>query len=303
VRTDSRTDKDLGLFGPDSVTWRIHADPSSLVGGLRALIVQALDPLAMAAVDQHSDFRTDPWGRLRRTSEYVTTTIFGDTEAALAAGARIRAIHRRVRGIDHVTGASYRADDPELLLWVHAVEVHSFLYAYRCFGGRLSDEDADRYVSEMVAAAELVGLHREDVPVRLAQLRSYLRGYRRLCVTPASRAGLRLILNPPAPLAGRVAWAIPATATVSILPRRVRELYGLPWVPLADPVVRLSVYSLCRALNTLLPPPPPVRAARARVHRTTQRALSQPDELRPRVDLDARSPSPGPQPHADREHG
>ena len=259
---DSRTD--TGLFGPGSVTWRIHADPCSLVGGLRALIIQALNPLAMAAVEQHSDFRTDPWGRMRRTSEYVTTTIFGDSATAHAAGARIRAIHRRVRGIDPVTGLPYRADDPELLLWIHAVEVHSFYYAYRCYGGRLSDRDADRYVREMVASAELVGLHAEDVPQSVDELRIYLRAYRKLCVTPAAREGLKLVLNPPAPLAGRVAWAIPAAATISILPRRVRDLYGLPWVPLTDPALRLGIYALCRALNVLIPPSPPVRTALAR---------------------------------------
>jgi uncharacterized protein (DUF2236 family) len=263
---------DTGLFGPESVAWRIHADPCSLVGGLRALIIQALNPLAMAAVEQHSDFRSDPWGRLRRTSEYVTTTIFGDSPSAQAAGARIRAIHRRVSGIDSVTGQPYRADDPELLLWVHAVEVHSFYYAYRCFGGRLTSADADRYVREMVASAELVGLHTEDMPQSLEELRGYLRSYRKLCVTPAARDGLKLVLSPPAPLAGRVAWAIPAAATISILPRRVRDLYGLPWAPLADPALRLAIYSLCRALNVLVAPSPPVQEALARARALRQTA-------------------------------
>jgi uncharacterized protein (DUF2236 family) len=255
---------DLGLFGPDSVTWRVHADPCSLVGGLRALIIQALHPLAMAAVDQHSDFRDDPWGRLRRTSEYVTTIIFGDSDSAAAAGARIRRIHRHVRGIDPVTGLAYRADDPELLMWVHCVEVHSFYYAYRCFGGRLTPAEADRYVREMLVSAELVGLDARDVPQSVQALRTYLQCFKRLCVTPAARDGLRLILNPPASPLGRVAWAIPAAATISILPRRVRELYGLPWVPLADPALRIGVFSLCRALNLLIPPPPAVRLARTR---------------------------------------
>jgi uncharacterized protein (DUF2236 family) len=263
---------DTGLFGPDSVTWRIHADPCSLVGGLRALIIQALNPLAMAAVEQHSDFRSDPWGRLRRTSEYVNTTIFGDSASAHAAGARIRAIHRQVSGIDSVTGLPYRADDPELLLWVHAVEVHSFYYAYRCFGGRLTSVDADRYVREMVASAQLVGLHAEDVPQSLEELRAYLRSYRKLCVTSAARDGLRLVLSPPAPLAGRMAWAVPAAATISILPRRVRDLYGLPWVPLADPALRLGIYSLCRALNVLVPPSPPVQEALSRARALRQAA-------------------------------
>jgi uncharacterized protein (DUF2236 family) len=262
--TDDHAAVDLGLFGPASVAWRIHADPSSLIGGIRALLIQALNPLAMAAVDQHSDFRTDPWGRLRRTSQYITDTIFGDTATAQAAGARVRAIHRRVRGIDPVTGRAYRADDPELLLWIHAVEVHSFLTSFRRYGGRLSDSDAERYVAEMVRSAELVGMHAEDVPHDLATLRSYLRGVHNLCVTPAAREGLRLVLSPPAPLPGRLAWTIPVAAAVAILPRRVRELYGLVWFEPADPAVRLAVTALCRALNAVVPAPEPVRRARER---------------------------------------
>ena len=95
---------DVGLFGPGSVTWRIHADPSMIVGGLRSLLAQALNPRAMAGVDQHSDFRVDPWGRLRRTAEYVGATTFGDTATAEAAGDMVRAVHRRVRGVDPHTG-------------------------------------------------------------------------------------------------------------------------------------------------------------------------------------------------------
>ena len=256
---DARTD--FGLFGPNSVAWRIHQDPCMLVGGLRALLVQALNPLAMAAVDQHSDFREDPWGRWRRTSEYVTITIFGDTPSALSEGARVRAIHRRVRGIDEVTGRPYRADDPELLLWIHVVEVDSFLTAYRRYGGRLSEEDADLYVKEMIRAAELVGLHDEDVPHTLAEVEDYMSNVKSLCVTPAAREGLKLVLNPPVPLAGRLVWVIPATAAVAILPPKVRDLYGLPWFEPAEPVVRLATYSLCKALRALVPPPAPVRDA------------------------------------------
>jgi uncharacterized protein (DUF2236 family) len=253
--------EDVGLFGPNSVAWRLHQDPCMLIGGIRALLIQALNPLAMAAVDQHSDFREDPWGRLRRTSEYVTTTIFGDTASALAAGARVRAIHRRVRGVDPVTGRSYSAGDPELLLWIHVVEVDSFVTAYRRYGGHLSDADADLYVKEMVRAAELVGLHEQDVPHTLFEIEEYMRGVDNLCVTPAAREGLRFLLFPPAPALGRLAWAIPATAAVGILPPIVRDLYGLPWFEPADPAVRIGVSALCKTLRALVPPPLPVREA------------------------------------------
>lgn len=254
---------DVGLFGPDSVTWRVHADPATLVGGMRALLVQALNPVAMAAVAQYDNFRDDPWGRFRRTSDYLTTTTFGDRASAHAAAARVRALHRRVHGVDPVTGRNYRADDPDLLLWVHAVEVESFLVAYRRYAWPLSDDDADRYVAEMVRAAELVGLARDDVPATVADLADYLASVP-LALTPAARDGMRLVFAPPMPLPARPLWALLGAAAVAILPPRARSLYGLPWAPLATPVVRAGVGTLLRIVNAALPPPPPVRAAFAR---------------------------------------
>jgi uncharacterized protein (DUF2236 family) len=255
---------DVGLFGPESVTWRIHGDPASLIGGLRALLIQALNPRAMAAVDQHSDFRTDPWGRLRRTSEYLTATTFGDTATAHRWAARVRAVHRRVHGIDPVTGRAYRADDPELLLWVHAVEVESFLLAYRQYAGPVSDDDADRYVGEMVRAAELVGLTAKEIPASIVELRDYLDAVTGLALSPAAKEGMRYVLAPPMPLAARPLWAVAATAAVAILPEEVRGLYGLRWWPIATPAVRACVYGLLRIFNVAVPPPPPVREAMAR---------------------------------------
>lgn len=258
---------DLGLFGPDSVTWRIHGDPASLVGGLRALLIQALHPVAMAAVSQHSNYRADPWGRLMATSEYMTVTTFGDSASAQAAGERLRAIHRRITGVDPVTGRAYRADDTDLLQWVHNVEVHSFLHAYRVYGAPVSDEDADRYVQEMVRHAELVGLEPNDVPHDMASLRAYLRGFEGLALTPAAREGVRYALNPSMPLAMRPLWAIAGPAAVALLPRKVRDLYGFVWFAPAVPAVRASAYALLRGLKLLLPEPPSLREARSRAQR------------------------------------
>ena len=255
------TISDFGLFGPGSVTWRIHGDPASLIGGLRALLIQALNPRAIAAVDQHSDYRSDPWGRLRRTSEYLTATTFGDTATAQDAARRIRIIHRSVSGTDPVTGRTYRADDPELLLWVHCVEVDSFLAAYRNYAGPVSDADADRYVFEMIRAAELVGLNSEDVPATFRELSAYLDGVTGLALTPAAKDGARYVLAPPMPLAARPLWAIPSSAAVAILPDDVRRLYGLRWWPPSTPVVRAYVFAVLRLLNIALPPPPAVRRA------------------------------------------
>src|SRR4051812_11408812 len=163
-----------GMFDPESVTWRLHADPSMLIGGMRALLVQALHPLAMAGGGQHSDYRADPWGGLRNTVEYVMTTTYGNAEEAETARRIVQAVHKRGKGTDPVTGKIYSAEDPELLVWVHTVEVHSFLTAYRRYGSRpCSDRDADRYLAEQVDTATLVGLDPSLVPASVSDVREY----------------------------------------------------------------------------------------------------------------------------------
>jgi uncharacterized protein (DUF2236 family) len=255
---------DAGIFGPDSVAWRIHADPVMLVGGLRALLVQALEPRAMAAVDQHSAFREDPWGRLRRTTEFVVATTYGDTAAAEAAAARVRAVHRRIHGVDPVTGSAYSARDPDLLLWIHAVEVESFLLAYRTYAGRVSGADGDRYVAEMARVAEMVELPSGLAPQTEQELHDYLRSVRGLRATPAAFEGLRVVLFPPMDLKYRPLWAIPTTAAIAILPGYARRLYRIPWFPPAALPVRTAVFALSRVLNLVMPTPPSLRHARER---------------------------------------
>jgi uncharacterized protein (DUF2236 family) len=161
---------DDGFFGPASVTWRSAGDLSAPVAGLRALMLQALHPLAMAGVDQHSDWREDPVGRLAATSGYLATVSFGEKAAAEHVAERVRRIHTRVTGVDTVTGKPYAAGDPALLLWVHAALVDSSLAARSLFGTALPQADADRYVAEMVVAAELVGAPRDMVPATVAGL-------------------------------------------------------------------------------------------------------------------------------------
>jgi uncharacterized protein (DUF2236 family) len=256
------------MFAPDSVTWRVHADPAMLIGGMRALLVQALHPLAMAGVEQHSDYRADPWGRLQRTVEYVLTTTYGTEEEARTAGRIVQAIHKRVNGTDPVTGKTYSAEDPKLLVWVHAVEVHSFLAAYRRYGsGPCSDSDADRYVAEQVTTASLVGLDPALVPASVTGLRDYFKGVDDdLRPSPYSRDAAKVVLNPPLPLPLRVlkpiAW-IPGAAAAGLMPRRLRSMHGIPWVPPADAAVRVAATALTRAMG-LLPDPPHLRAAKAR---------------------------------------
>jgi len=269
---------DLGLYGPESVTWRIHADPSFAVGGLRALLLQALHPVAMAGVSANSGYRADPWGRLQRTTEYVAVTTFGTTAAAEDAARRVRRVHRRLTAVDPDSGEVYPVDDPGLLLWVHCCEVDSFLYAARRGGLRLSDADADRYVAEQVRQARLIGLTPESVavPRTTAELAAYFTDIRpRLRATKPAYEGLRLVSVPP--MRWWVRWATPAAPSwgalvamgFGLLPGWAKQLYThLP----AMPGTELTATASLRALRTAvlaLPPSvresPQLKAARARV--------------------------------------
>src|SRR3954451_3645077 len=191
----------------------------------RALLLQALQPEAMAGVAGNSGFRDDPWGRLHRTAEYVGVTTFGTTAEAERAGARIRGIHRRL-GLD----------DPHLLLWVHCTEVDSFLTTVSRCGLRLSGEEKDRYYAEQVANARLVGL--PTAPSSRTAMAEYFRSMRaELRVTPAARDAARFILSPPLPsrLAPfKPAWMGLAGLGIAMLPRWARRLYRLPGLPTTD---------------------------------------------------------------------
>src|SRR6266704_825566 len=189
---------DDGLFGPASVTWRVSTDLASPVAGLRSLLMQALHPLAMAGVDQHSGWRRDPVGRLAATTAYLTTVTFGDRTAALHAAARVRRIHDHVRGADAVTGRPYAAGDPALLLWVHGALVDSVLAAANLVGTALPAADSNRYVAEMVTAAELTGVPRRLVPSNVPELDLYIASVRpALRCTPAAAESMAYLLDPP----------------------------------------------------------------------------------------------------------
>ena len=181
---------DVGLFGPGSVTWRVQAEPILWVGGIRALFLQALHPLAMAGVAQHSSFQDDPWGRLRRTAEFVGVVTYGTTEEAQAAGEMVKRAHRGLQGIEPESGERYVVSDARLLLWVHCCQVDSFLSTVRRAGLGLTDEEADQYVAEQVAAAVLVGIPRQLVPASVEDLAAYFdRIQPELRATAAARDG------------------------------------------------------------------------------------------------------------------
>ncbi len=231
-----------GFFGPDSVTWRIHSDPTFSVGGLRALLLQALHPVAMDGVARFSGgFKEEPWPRLIRTATYVDTLTFGTRTEAQEAVDRVRGIHRRLGATEETTGRTYRVDDPDLLLWVHCCEVDSLLVAARRGGLPLTDADADWYVAEQVTSATLIGIPDDDVPDSVAALAAYFERMRpTLAVTSAARDAYRLILLPPMKTWVRYltpaqpAWGTLAGLAVALLPQWARQLYSWPGLGLTD---------------------------------------------------------------------
>ncbi len=264
---------DDGLFGPASVTWRVSADLASPVAGLRSLLMQALHPLAMAGVDQHSGWRRDPVGRLAATSAYLATVTFGERAAAVRAAARVRRIHDHVRGTDAVTGRRYAAGDPALLLWVHAALVQSSLAAGRAFGTPLSAEDSDRYVEEMMVAAELVGVPRPLVPASVAELERYVASVRPwLTCTPAARESMAYLLDPPG-LDEEIAgfWQDVRDAAIAVLPEWARQMYGYSAPPLS-PGRRTEIRQSLGVLDAMFLGQPGVLEARQRITLRTRKA-------------------------------
>lgn len=228
-----------------------------LVGGLRALMIQALHPLSMAAVADHSDYRADVWARFDRTSGYVLTTIYGSSEQARALGARVRAVHRPIRGVDRVTGRPYAADDPLLLLWIHSTLVESFLAGYRAYVGPLAGGLADRYVAEMVRQAELVGIRPEEVPSSEAENAAFVSAQvPDLALTQPALLALDTFLHPPLTPLRRPYWWVATTAALAILPDYALSLYRVPRPRLAGVLLRPLVAAASLAIRTARGGPP-----------------------------------------------
>jgi uncharacterized protein (DUF2236 family) len=224
-------------FAPDSPVRLVHADASMFIGGLRALLLQSLHPLAMAGVAQHSDYRHDPWGRLQRTAEFLAATTFGPIPVAEQAVAVVHRVHERVVGTAS-DGRPYAANDPHLLRWVHIAEIDSFLAAYQRYGRRpLTPAEADRYVHDVGLVARKLGVN--DPPRSVADLRGELRDFRpELASSREARDAARfLLLEPPLPLAARGPYLMLAGAAVALLPAWTRWPLRLPLLPVSEAVV------------------------------------------------------------------
>ncbi|WP_328850725.1 DUF2236 domain-containing protein [Micromonospora globbae] len=256
---------DLGLFGPGSVTWKVHAEPVLIVGGLRSLYLQALHPRAMAGVAQNSDYRTDAWGRLVRTATYVATTVYGTTAEAEEAGQRIRRLHARMSAVDPRTGERFRVDDPDLLRWVHVAEVESFLDTARRAGLPLTPAEVDGYYTEQRRSAALVGLDPATVPGTAAEVADYYASVRpELRMTREAAETALFLTAPPLPwklslpvrlglTLGPPRWAyfgVAATA-LGLLPAWARRMYGGLGLPTTALSADLTVRGLRLALAAL----------------------------------------------------
>ena len=249
-------------FGKDRPIRQVHSDSAMFIGAIRALLLQSLHPLAMAAVAQHSDYRGDPWGRLQRTSRFVGITTFGRTADAEQAIARVKAIHQRVTGTAP-DGRPYAASDPHLLTWVHIAEADSFLRAHSSFGARPLDKAGrDGYVADMARIGAELGV--PDPPRTEAELADRIRAYRpELAATAEAREAARfLLLRPPVPVIARAPYGVLAAAAVSLLPGWARRPLYLPRLPVTETVlVRPAGHVMVHAIQWAITAPGPAPAA------------------------------------------
>jgi uncharacterized protein (DUF2236 family) len=249
-----RATGDDGLFGPESVTWRIMAEPVLWVAGFRALYLQALHPRVMRGTWQNTAF-TDPkeaWGRFLRTSEFVRVRTYGSLAEVDRAGRRVRKLHATLRGTDE-DGGEFRLDEPELLRWVHCAEIGSYADIARRSGLPFTRAELDQFVHEQRRSAAVIGLDPATVPGSVAALDDYFAAMRpRLRATSEARQAVARSVNPlvlPAPSLPLKLLA-PAVSGLGFatLPRWARRLFGIPASPLTDVAVTASLRALHEAI-------------------------------------------------------
>jgi uncharacterized protein (DUF2236 family) len=247
-------DPKTAFVHPESIVRKVHGDLGPMViGGWAALMLQALHPLAMAGVADHSSYEEDAIGRLRRTANFVASTTFGTKSEARAAIRKVQAVHRRVRGIAP-DGRPYSADDPDLLTWVHAAEMYCFLEATQRFGPRrLTLAERDAYYRETAPVA--IELGATWVPTSAQEMEAYL-----LRVRKELHAGPQALVARDFLFRGvarkpedRVVYAVISAAGLSILPRWARAAYGIPAVSLLDAAVTPPARLLCAGLRWVVP--------------------------------------------------
>ncbi|MGA7508787.1 MAG: oxygenase MpaB family protein [Erwinia billingiae] len=246
----SKPPGDPGLYGPDSVIWRVHGDFSSMLcGGISALLMQMLHPLALAGVWDHSTFRSDMMGRLRRTIQFIAVTTFGNTVDAQTLIERVKRIHLQVTGVD-AQGVEYAASDPRLLTWVHVAETSRFLASHvRYKNPQLSLAEQDRYYAEAAVVAEALGA--EQVPKSVHEVEAYLLAMQpQLRCDERTREVLSILMNAPAPSwQARPAMKAMLMAGIELLPEWAQQQFGFRFSPLRRRLIRLRINLLAKALR------------------------------------------------------
>ena len=249
----TRPPGDDGLFGPGSAAWTVHGDFTAMMtGGVAALLLQMLHPGALAGVWDHSNFRRDMLGRLRRTAQFISGTTYGATATAETLIAKVRRIHDRVAGT-LPDGTPYSANDPALLTWVHVAEVASFLAAHRRYRDpAFPAAEQDRYLAEYAVVAEKLGA--TGVPKTRAALDAYLIAIRpQLRVDHRTREVARALLRQrPASLAMAPAQTVLMEGGIDLLPDWAARMHGLDRPPLGKPAVRAGVAGLGSVLRWAL---------------------------------------------------
>ena len=245
---------DAGLCGPGSVSWRAIGDVSVFVGAIRALLIQAAHPEAVAGVDDHSRYRDDPMGRLNRTAFYVTSATFGAMPEVEEAVDRVRAAHHGVRGTSH-RGLAYDATMPDLAAWVHNTLTESFLVSYREFGLGLTEAEADRFVVEQSQVGAMLGA--APLPQTAAELNIWVCTHPALAPSPGMRSAVDFLRQPPLPARQRLGYDVLMHGAISTMPPELTSLLGLK----ARPGARLGATALLRFLRWGLLNSPSWRAA------------------------------------------
>jgi len=250
--------RDRGLFGPDSVTWRVLSEPVMWIAGVRAMYIQALHPRVMLGTWQNTALAKpdEAWGRFTRTVEFVRVRTYGTTADVSRAAARLRKVHSSLTGVDG-DGTPFRLDDPELLLWVHCGEIGSYAEIARRSGVHVTAAELDQFVAEQRRSAEVVGLSPAIVPASMAEMDAYYQRMRpRLRVTAEARHALRLSFAPRVPLALKpLRLVVPPVNVLAYasLPRWARRLYGTPAIGLTDAAVTLALRAAFES-TTRIPP-------------------------------------------------
>lgn len=261
-----------GLFGPGSMTWRVHREGVLLLGGGRALLLQVAHPLVAAGVAQHSNYREDPFGRLYRTLDTVTTIVFGPAGEAEEAAARLQRVHTRVTGRAH-DGTPYDATAPELVMWVHATLLDTALRVYETYIGPLTPAERELYYREQKLLGEKYGVPRDEQPPTYADFGRYFDDVVHggtLRVTDTMREVAAATFRPrlPVRVIGWPAIAYFNLVTAALLPAWLRDELGLAWGP-GRARLHAAQRTVIRTLIPVLPSPlreiPPARSADRRV--------------------------------------